>query len=169
MKKKILGLAVATAIALPLTLTACGGGEDHTISAEKWQQMCTTEHFQVSTTESATHSGDDVFTNGYRQVDYQLTYSRGVIEQRHTWSNSEGAYDSNFFAYVKEGTGAQTTYKYYQDFNYDEPTTSTEQEYNGAIANFVAVINYVKDNQSAFTFYDRKHSTGYYQMDVANT
>lgn len=169
MKKKFLAIALSACLVFPLALTACGGDEQHTISQEKWQQMLSTDNFNASIAEHNTHSGDDVFTNGYSRVSYSLIYTGNIIEKKHQWYNGDGVFDSSFFTYVKEVNGSQTRYGYYDNYEYLDRVSKTEQDFNGAIANYVALLDYAKENQSAFAFYNRKYATGFYQLDVAGT
>lgn len=168
MKKKILALALSACVVLPLALTACGD-TPKTISAEQWQQMLTTDHFYVQVFEHHAISGDDVFTPGHNKVSYSLTYSGDVIEKRHQWYDDNDLHNSDFFAYVKEVNGSQARYYYYDNYEFLDRVSKTEQDFNAEIADVVAVLDYAKNNQSAFTFYPNKYSVGHYQLDVAGT
>ena len=166
MKKKIVSLLLAGSMVLPcaVSLTACGGGrQDETISETEWQQMFTTDCFNVDLTREGADFPAEMQEN-YSRLNYDLTYNEDVIQVRHSYDYEDGdpetaSSQSEGFTYVKETVAGSAVYKTSED----EPIT--ESEYNAVLANYVTVLEYVRDNQASFTF----TSPRYYQFDAQNS
>ncbi len=166
MKKKIVSLLLAGSMVLPcaVSLTACGGGrQDETISETEWQQMFTTDCFNVDLTREGADFPAEMQEN-YSRLNYDLTYNEGVIQVSHSYDYEDGdpetaSSQSEGFTYVKETVAGSAVYKTSED----EPIT--ESEYNAVLANYVTVLEYVRDNQASFTF----TSPRYYQFDAQNS
>lgn len=166
MKKKMVSLLLAGSMVLPcaVSLTACGGGrQDETISETEWQQMFTTDCFKVGLVGDGFNFPAEMEEN-YSNLRYDLTYNEDVIQVHNSYDYEDGNPEtanaqSEFFTYVKETVAGSAVYKTSED----EPIT--ENEYNAVLADYVTVLEYVRDNQASFTF----TSPRYYQFDAQNS
>ena len=158
MKNKLLSIILALFMIIPcaFALTACGE-----TSKEEWEKDAISESFwksSISTNTFYVENGEA--TKGSNENTYILHYINGYYYVR--GSN----YENKFKKVVEDSI---TTYqKVTEGMNGYEGQTITETAYNENLSNYYSLLDYIKNNQAKFTFYE-DNGSGRYKLNISGS